>query len=73
VLDAVVTANLVAKTIGVGLGMEGMNLHVDMECPQRLGLDFESFGRVCIQTTMWLDEVREAYKASAPTPVRPRR
>lgn len=72
VLDAVVTANLVAKTIGVGLGMEGMNLHVDMECPQRLGLDFESFGRVCIQTTVWLDEVREAYKA-APAPVRPRR
>jgi putative nucleotidyltransferase with HDIG domain len=74
VLDAVVTANLVAKTIGVGLGMEGMNLHVDMECPQRLGLDFESFGRVCIQTTIWLDEVREAHKAAPkPAPAGPRR
>jgi putative nucleotidyltransferase with HDIG domain len=74
VLDAVVTANFVAKTIGVGLGMEGLNLHVDMECPQRLGLDFESFGRVCLQTTTWLDEVREAHKASSkPSPVGPRR
>jgi putative nucleotidyltransferase with HDIG domain len=61
VLDAVVTANLVAKTIGMGLGAEGLNLRVDMSCPRRLGLDFESFSRVCVQTTMWIDEVREAH------------
>jgi putative nucleotidyltransferase with HDIG domain len=61
VLDAVVTANLVAKTIGMGLGAEGLNLKVDMSCPRRLGLDFESFSRVCVQTTMWIDEIREAH------------
>jgi putative nucleotidyltransferase with HDIG domain len=61
VIDAVVTANFVAKTIGVGLGGEGLNLRVDMECPRRLGLDFEAFCRVCVQTTMWLDEIRQAH------------
>ena len=66
-LDAVVTANFVAKTIGVGLGGEGLNLRVDMACPRRLGLDFDAFCRVCIQTTAWLDEIREAHKA-APAP-----
>jgi putative nucleotidyltransferase with HDIG domain len=71
VIDAVVTANLVAKTIGMGLGAEGMNLRVDMSCPRRLGLDFESFSRVCVQTTMWIDDVRQAHglgsgKRSAP-------
>ncbi len=61
VIDSVVTANLVSKTIGLGLGAEGLNLRVDMSCPKRLGLDFESFSRVCVQTTMWLDEIREAH------------
>jgi len=61
VIDAVVTANLVSKTIGMGLGAEGLNLKVDMSCPKRLGLDFESFSRVCVQTTMWLDEIRETH------------
>jgi putative nucleotidyltransferase with HDIG domain len=61
VIDAVVTANLVAKTIGMGLGAEGLNLRVDMSCPRRLGLDFESFSRVCVQTTMWIDDVRQAH------------
>jgi putative nucleotidyltransferase with HDIG domain len=60
-IDAVITANLVAKTIGMGLGAEGLNLRVDMACPRRLGLDFESFSRVCVQTTMWVDEIREAH------------
>jgi putative nucleotidyltransferase with HDIG domain len=60
-IDAVVTANLVSKTIGMGLGAEGLNLRVDMSCPRRLGLDFEGFSRVCVQTTMWMDEIREAH------------
>ena len=66
-LDAVVTANFVAKTIGVGLGGEGLNLRVDMECPRRLGLDFDAFCRVCLQTTTWLDEVRERWRDRAPS------
>lgn len=61
VIDAVITANLIAKTIGVGLGGEGLNLRIDMSCPRRLGLDFESFSRVCIQTTTWLDEIRRTH------------
>jgi putative nucleotidyltransferase with HDIG domain len=68
VIDAVVTANLVSKTIGLGLGAEGLNLRVDMGCPKRLGLDFESFSRVCVQTTMWMDEIRDAHGLGAAKP-----
>jgi putative nucleotidyltransferase with HDIG domain len=68
VIDAVITANLVAKTIGVGLGGEGLNLRIDMSCPRRLGLDFESFSRVCILTTTWLDEIRRTHGMSTNLP-----
>jgi putative nucleotidyltransferase with HDIG domain len=66
VLDAVVIANLVAKNIGVGLGAEGFNLAVDSGCVRRLGLDFTRFARICLQTDMWLRDLRDAQK----TPVR---
>jgi putative nucleotidyltransferase with HDIG domain len=57
VLDAVVVANLVAKTIEVGLGAEGLNFALDVSALRRLGLDFASFGRVCLQTESWLRDV----------------
>ncbi len=66
IIDAVVTANFVTKTIGVGLGAEGLNLRVDPACLERLGLDFEAFGRVCVQTSVWLDEVKRAHGVGAP-------
>jgi putative nucleotidyltransferase with HDIG domain len=46
-MDAVVLANLVAKTVGVGLGSEGMNFQIDSSCYTRLGLDFNAFCRIC--------------------------
>ncbi len=60
-LDAVVLANLVAKTIGVGLGAEGMNLKVDSECHRRLGLNFDGFCSVCAHTTFALADLKETY------------
>jgi putative nucleotidyltransferase with HDIG domain len=62
--DAVVVANLVAKSIGVGLGAEGMNFNVDPGLSQRLGLSFPGFSRVCIQTAAWLKEIRGGMKAA---------
>jgi putative nucleotidyltransferase with HDIG domain len=54
VLDAVVLGNAVAKTIGIGLGAEGLNFAVDLGSYRRLGVDFSAFGRVCLQTDAWL-------------------
>lgn len=62
VIDAVMMANLVAKSIGVGLGAEGFNLKADTchQC-ERLGLSLEGLERVCAQTFIWLDEVKAEY------------
>lgn len=60
-LDAVVIANLAAKAIGTGLGAEGMDIHIDDRSHRRLRLDFAGFSRVCIQTMVWLKEVKAAY------------
>ena len=62
ILDAVMLANLTAKSIGVGLGAEGMNLRVDDESRGRIGLSLEGFERVCAQTAVWLTEVKGAYE-----------
>jgi putative nucleotidyltransferase with HDIG domain len=61
VLDAVVLANVVAKTIGIGLGAEGLNFTVDVGSYRRLGVDFATFGRVCLQADAWLRTVTEAH------------
>lgn len=65
-VDAVVIANLAAKAIGTGLGAEGMDLAIDEGCHERLGLDFSGFSRVCIQTMIWLREVKASYGVAAP-------
>lgn len=56
-LDVVAVANVVAKTIAVGLGAEGLNFAVDPGSCRRLGIDYATFGRVCLQTDAWLREV----------------
>jgi putative nucleotidyltransferase with HDIG domain len=63
-LDAVVVANLVAKTIGTGLGAEGMDLKLDDRVDRRLRLDFAGFSRVSMQTLTWLKELKRAYGVS---------
>lgn len=66
-MDAVALANLVAKTIGIGLGREGMNFQIDSGCYTRLGLDFNAFCRVCARTALSLDALRQAYLVPALT------
>lgn len=60
-LDAVVAANYITKTIGVGLGAEGLNLKLDQDCLGRLGLEFDSFCRVCARTSSRVEDLRRAY------------
>ncbi len=66
VLDAVALANVVAKTIETGLGAEGLNFAVDPGSYRRLGVDFATFGRVCLQADSWLKEVTRAHGSVRP-------
>jgi putative nucleotidyltransferase with HDIG domain len=58
VLDAVVVANLVAKTIGAGLGAEGFYFVADESALGRLGVDYQMFARTCLRTHDLLRELR---------------
>jgi putative nucleotidyltransferase with HDIG domain len=60
-LDGVMLANLVAKTLGTGLGAEGMNFELDPGCSRRQGITFTRFCRVCARTSLRIEELREAY------------
>ncbi len=62
ILDVVVLANLTAKTIGIGLGAEGMNLHTDsIKSRERLSLSMEGFERVCAQTAFWVAGLKKSH------------
>lgn len=63
-LNGVIVANLVAKSIGTGLGAEGLNLAVDAESVRRLGVTYRAFARACLTT----DERLRALRASVPVP-----
>ncbi len=69
VLDAVVLANYVAKTVGIGLGAEGMNFRLDPACRERVGMDEATFELLCADAALRLDQLREAYGLSAPSSV----
>ncbi len=60
-LDAVVVANLVAKTAGVGLGAEGMNMDIDHEAARRLGLTLDTFSRIAATAALNLEDLKELY------------
>jgi putative nucleotidyltransferase with HDIG domain len=63
-LDAVMLANLAAKSAGVGLGAEGLNMRIDFAgCRERLGLSLEGFERVIAQTAIWARDLKVNYGA----------
>ena len=60
-LDAVMLANLAAKSIGVGLGAAALNMRIDdAGCRERIGLTIEGFERVCAQTSIWLHDFKNS-------------
>ncbi len=61
VLDVVMMANWVAKTLGVGLGAEGMNFNVDAGVAQRLGFRHEDFIGICSRVADSVDDLRQLY------------
>jgi putative nucleotidyltransferase with HDIG domain len=61
-VDVVILSNLAAKTIGVGLGAEGMNLRTDSaKSRERISLSVEGFERVCAQTAFWLSGLKKSH------------
>lgn len=61
VLDGIVLGNLIAKTLGTGLGAEGMNFELDPECSRRHGITLARFCRACARTSVRMEGLREAY------------
>ena len=61
-LDAVHVANLVVKTIGVGLGTEQMQLHASEDAPRRLGLTLRDFAALCVDTLADLGAAEGMYR-----------
>jgi putative nucleotidyltransferase with HDIG domain len=61
VLDTVVIANLVAKTMATGLGAEGLNFSVDELVRRRLSLDFNGFCRICSRVDDQMTRVKQIY------------
>ncbi len=63
-LDAVMLANYAAKSMGIGLGAEGFNLHIDFAgSRERLGLSTEGFERACAQGAIWIAEQRKSMES----------
>ncbi|MDM7916196.1 MAG: HDOD domain-containing protein [Candidatus Eisenbacteria bacterium] len=61
IVDTVVIANLIAKTIGVGLGAEGMDFRIDIRhSVDRLGIGVNGLMRACAQTAFWVEEFKES-------------
>lgn len=61
-LDAVHVSNAVAKTIGTGLGAEGMNMSVNTESVKALGLTLESLESLCAMTMIELPQTLELFE-----------
>lgn len=57
VTDTVKVANIVARTIGEGIGNEGMSLIVDGELSNRVGLTHDQFEILCIRSQRSLSQV----------------
>ncbi|MCC6475560.1 HDOD domain-containing protein [bacterium] len=60
--DAVHIANAVARTIGAGIGIEGMNVAVNTESATALGLTPDSIEALCASTMMELPNTLELFE-----------
>jgi putative nucleotidyltransferase with HDIG domain len=62
-LDVVHLANAAAKLVGVGLGIEEMNMHVSKKAPRRMGITFENFKTICTMVRTDLAEAERRFMA----------
>ncbi len=61
VADVVRISNLAAKTVGSGLGFEGMNLEADAGACERLGLDRSGFERLSADVAVLLRDIQKSH------------
>ncbi len=59
-IDVLMLANVVAKTVQAGLGAEGLNFRVDPGICKRLGVDVNRFSRVTLETQTALHDLARA-------------
>ena len=59
--DAITLGNLVAKTVGAGVGAEGLNVQLDASALQRLGVDQSLFFTICSETAAQLANRETVY------------
>jgi len=61
-LDAVMLANLTAKTVSPLTGAEGTSFPQEaVAASKRIALTMEGFERVCLQTGAWLEDLKKNY------------
>jgi putative nucleotidyltransferase with HDIG domain len=60
--DCVMVANVVARSIGEGIGYEGMSIGADATVGKRIGLSKEKLELVCSRTRARFQEVAEEFK-----------
>ncbi len=63
VTDSVRVANVVARTIGQGVGLEGMSISIDSDITERLVLSREGIEKLCADTALKLEEVLAMYES----------
>ena len=63
--DCVMAANVAARSIGEGIGHEGMSIGLDERVAKRMGLTKDIFERVCAQTACRLQEIIAFFGAPA--------
>jgi putative nucleotidyltransferase with HDIG domain len=62
--DCVMAANLVARSIGEGIGHEGMSVGADAGVAKRLGLSRDKFELVCMESRCRMQEVAAGFGAA---------
>ena len=60
--DAVHVANIVAKTLGIGLGSEQMNMEASADAPARLGLSSASMEALCAAVLVELPQTEALFE-----------
>ncbi len=60
-IDTVILSNVVAKTLGVGLGAEGLNLHAPSDCLKRLGFHYNQFAHLCSRALTQMEDLKQLY------------
>jgi hypothetical protein len=64
-LDAVHVGNAVAKTLGIGMGSEQMNMRVIAGSAQNLGLTIAKFEALCASVSDQLPQIIELFEEAS--------